>query len=477
MPESRTSGTPLQLATINPLFTDKKLQMPTQMSIVAIDKIKVGLNRRPLNTGKVEELMESIKANGLLNPITVDQDLNLIAGLHRLTACDKLGLDQIECKIITCDARQARLAEIDENLIRSELDTLERAQLWLERDQILEEMGLRAKAGDNQYKKKGDESISPPLKTTLELAKEVGYTKRTFQQGKQIAKSIAPEVKKAIKGTPIAKSTTALLKVARAGSEERKKAEKAEKALQEAKRQQQQQEADRQAKLAAEARAKQQELQLIALYSEARQKAKTSREEAQAKVPQQEEGKSKTSVGVPMIKLGDEWILNKHFVFSGDTSSGEFKRRLPSDAALAIATPGDIWNHDYLEREARVVAVLRSEGDIHNFCCGHKMHMPLRFELILGDLYVALFSHQSISRPHRQITVGGVEGVVTYLMNLYTSPGNFVIAPFVGKDGEVLIACEKMGRICFAGDENPQLVSRAIARWQNWTGKPARRML
>jgi ParB family chromosome partitioning protein len=57
-------------------------------------------------------------------------------------------------------------------------------------------------------------------------------------------------------------------------------------------------------------------------------------------------------------------------------------------------------------------------------------------------------------------------------VNLYTKPSNFVIAPFLGH-GEVLITCEKMGRICFAGDENPELVNRAIARWQTWTGKQA----
>ena len=158
------------------------------MHTVAIDKIRVGLNRRPVKPQKVTELMGSIKANGLLNPITLDQNFNLIAGLHRLTACKMLGLDRVECNIITCeDAEHARLAEIDENLIRSELDTLERAELWLERDQILEQMGLRARTGENQYTKKGSESISPPAKTTLELAKEVGYTERTFQQGKQLS--------------------------------------------------------------------------------------------------------------------------------------------------------------------------------------------------------------------------------------------------------------------------------------------------
>ena len=111
------------------------------MTLIAIDKVSIGSNRRPLKDQKVAELMQSIKANGLLNPITLDQNFTLIAGLHRLTACKLLGFTQIECKVVNCDADQARLAEIDENLIRNELEALERSELWLERDQILERQG------------------------------------------------------------------------------------------------------------------------------------------------------------------------------------------------------------------------------------------------------------------------------------------------------------------------------------------------
>lgn len=238
------------------------------MPIVPINQILVGCNRRPIKGDKVNELKESIKANGLLNPITVDQKLNLIAGLHRLTACKLLGLDAIACNIVTYqNAEQARLAEIDENLIRNELEPLERSELWLERDRILERMGLRAKAGDNQHTLKGGEMISLPAKRTVELAKEAGYSERTFQHGKQIAKGIHPDVKQMIKGTAIAESPTALLKIARAGSQERALAEAAQQALELAQTQGDIQAAQRQAKLLTEARNQQKDLQILAYNS------------------------------------------------------------------------------------------------------------------------------------------------------------------------------------------------------------------
>lgn len=165
---------------------------------------------------------------------------------------------------------------------------------------------------------------------------------------------------------------------------------------------------------------------------------------------------------------GDEWKLDRHIVYCGDTSSNEFLHHLPYNAALAIATPSPTWNHDYLVDEARIVAVLRSTSYIHELCNIHQM--PFRFELLIDDLYVAIFSRHSISAPEQPIEISGLEGIVAYLVNLYTNQGNFVIAPFVGH-GELLITCERMGRICIAGDQDPELISRVIRRWQNWTGK------
>ncbi len=445
------------------------------MPTVAIDKIKFDKHRRrPLNGEKVEELKESIQANGLLNPITVDQNYNLVAGLHRLTACRMLGLREIECNIITYeDTDQARLAEIDENLIRNELDALERHELWHEREKILERMGLRAKPGDNQHTLKGSATIAPPAKTTHEMAKRAGYSERTLQQGLQIAKGIHPEVKQIIKGTPIAKSTTAQREIARAASKERALAEQAEKASQLAKAKGEQQEAEQQAQLASSARAKQKELQLLAFKSVMAQKeAKLATKKVQ---PQAEHPVKKATVTVKQsqVKLGDEWILGKHLVYCGDTSSKEFRKLLPGNAALAIATLSPNWEHDYLLDEALIVAVIRSQDNIYEFCS--QTRMPFQYELVIGDLYVGIFSHQSITKPQTPINVEGIEGIVAYLLNLYTSPNNFVIAPFMGEHGEILITCEKMGRICFIEDDNPELVSRAIMRWEKWTGKQAQK--
>jgi ParB family transcriptional regulator, chromosome partitioning protein len=438
---------------------------------VPIDKIQCGSNRRPVNDEKVKELQESIQANGLLNPITVDRKFNLIAGLHRLTACKKLGLEKIECNVVDYeDADQSRLAEIDENFIRNELEILERAELLLERERILDRLGLRAKPGDNQYTYKGRETVSQLPKTTTDLAREIGYSERSLQHDKQIARDIHPEIRDKIKGTALANMKTELLKIARTASEERTFAKQAEQALEIAKANGDEEEAAKQAQLAEHWRLRQQEIQLEAMKNAMAKAKRESKLVVKKDQSQIERPIPKATITTPQltVKAGEEWILGQHRVYCGNTHDEQFRQLLLDRAALAIATLSTTWEHDYLVNQARIVAVLRSEGYISEFCSRHRM--PFRYELVVGNIYVGIFSQESISKPQTPIHIDGVESIVNYLLHLYTNPNDFVIAPFMGH-GEILVTCERMIRTCLIGDENPEVVSRGIMRWQTWTEK------
>ena len=438
-----------------------------KLTLVPISKIHIGSNRRPIKQEKVNELMESIKANGLLNPITLDEDWNLIAGQHRLKACQKLGFREIECHIVVYqDSDRARLAEIDENLIRNELKPLERGRLWLEREEILMRLGLLAKVGDNQYTLGGGEIISPPIKTAKDLAKASGFSERTYQYDKQIVRNTHPDILQIIQNTPISERQTALLNIARAGTKERLQAEQAEKALALAKSLCDHEEQQRQSEIVSSYRTKQKQAQLSALKSaEALIQAKSSRSKAQNQQKQ-----SYQVLPRPEVSLGDKWKLGENLVYCGDTSSKKFQALLPKSAALTIATLSSTWEHDYLIDKARIVAVLHKEGYIYEFC--RRNQMPFQYELVIGNIYIGIFSRQDISRPPMPINLENIEGIVNYLLHLYTSPNDYVIAPFIG-EGEILAICQRLRRICFIGDNNPQSVSGGIVRWQNMTDKKA----
>lgn len=199
--------------------------MSAEQLAIRIGDIVIGNRKRELNKDKVEELADSFKLIGQLEPITVTQKNGqyiLLAGLHRLEAAKLLGWESIEAKVFTGNELECELVEIDENLMNNNLTVLEQAEHLKRRNEILEALGVRAKRGDNQYTL-GTETISGPEKgetvspflTTEDIGKEVGLTGRSIRQRIQIARDILPEVKEKIRNTPIADSTTQLLELAR----------------------------------------------------------------------------------------------------------------------------------------------------------------------------------------------------------------------------------------------------------------------
>lgn len=104
-----------------------------------IDEIQVGERIRQPEDSTITSLMESIREIGLLHPITVGRvggAIHLIAGLSRLQAYKRLGIySRIPCIIVDVDAK---LAEIDENLIRGKLSPAEESIAWFLRKTLYE---------------------------------------------------------------------------------------------------------------------------------------------------------------------------------------------------------------------------------------------------------------------------------------------------------------------------------------------------
>ena len=73
-------------------------------------------NRIRKTLGELEGLRESIRKVGLLNPILIDMDNQLISGYRRLEAVKKLGWEYIEVRILDIRSRRQRiLIETEEN--------------------------------------------------------------------------------------------------------------------------------------------------------------------------------------------------------------------------------------------------------------------------------------------------------------------------------------------------------------------------
>lgn len=191
---------------------------------IPLEDIDASDRLRPLNIDWVLALKESIEKTGLKEPIEVvatpkgPKKFRLIAGGHRLEAHFQAKLDEIRAEIketITGDFdNECRLHEIDENLIRNELNPLDRAVFLGKRQEIYEAMYPEAAAG-----KAGAAGKHNPANEIISFAENtaeaIGLGKRTIQRATAIFKALDPATRAKIQGTSLAYKEGELYKLSR----------------------------------------------------------------------------------------------------------------------------------------------------------------------------------------------------------------------------------------------------------------------
>ena len=199
---------------------------------VPIGKIQIKEGRRSLDAGHVKELADSIRELGLLNPLTIDRDYVLIAGLHRLEAVKALGWEDVECTVSSLEGLAAELAEIDENIVRSDISTLEYGEILLRRKEIYETLHPETKEGIAQaisMNRTLGNNVSDKMSVTSksfvqDTAEKLGVVPRTIERQIQTAKNLTAETKEIIKKSDQKISKEAALKLSRLGPEQQKEA-------------------------------------------------------------------------------------------------------------------------------------------------------------------------------------------------------------------------------------------------------------
>ncbi len=199
---------------------------------IEIARIDMGERLRALDPAHVEFLAASIQEQGLRNPIEVEEakdGFRLIAGAHRLAALKSLGEHWVEATIYAGFLPgEARLAEIDENLVRRDLDPLDRAVFLAERKAIYEKLHPETRAGHAGAtgKKAATATIAvagfPSF--SKDTAEKVGLADRTIRHAIAIATGLTPASRAALGGTRIARKQSELAALARLTPAEQKKA-------------------------------------------------------------------------------------------------------------------------------------------------------------------------------------------------------------------------------------------------------------
>ena len=116
------------------LGDDFSMDAPASTSTLPLSQIEncAGQPRKVFNEDKLEELAESIREHGIIQPLTVRKlssgYYQIIAGERRWRAARLAGLSEVPVNIIEADDRKAMELAMIENLQRDDLNPMEEAE-------------------------------------------------------------------------------------------------------------------------------------------------------------------------------------------------------------------------------------------------------------------------------------------------------------------------------------------------------------
>lgn len=159
-----------------------------QIIQLAMDEIKVGLRHRK-DLGDLQGLAQSIATQGLLQPVGITPEGELVFGLRRLLACrDELGWTKVPARIVNVPSILG--GEIDENCCRKNFTVSELVA-------IVESLRSFSHGGD----RRSDQSRTGELEslTIDEAAKRVGLgNKDSYYRARKVIESGTPELVEAM---------------------------------------------------------------------------------------------------------------------------------------------------------------------------------------------------------------------------------------------------------------------------------------
>ncbi len=206
---------------MNTQMDDTGLGAARRQVSIPLAEIDEGERLRPTDPEKVEQVRRSMAQIGLRSPIEVRAKPGggwlLVAGAHRLAAARALGFAEIEALVFEGDDREARLAEIDENLVRHELTPFDQAVFLAERAAIYREMNPETRRGGDRKSKKNS-GLAPDRQAgslaarafAEDVAEKIGFAPRTVWRALARFEKLSPEAREVVRGSEIAANGAAL---------------------------------------------------------------------------------------------------------------------------------------------------------------------------------------------------------------------------------------------------------------------------
>ena len=191
---ARSRETKIELTAYDDLFqTDEsreeaKLSKIMDIPILEIDEFP-DHPFKVLMDEDMEQLVESIKRNGVMTPATVrlkeDGRYELISGHRRKKACELAGLETLKCEVKELTRDEAIIVMVESNLQRSVILPSEKAFAYKMRLEAMKRQGERS-----------DLTSSPmgtKLRSDAELAEKVGESRNQIQRYIRLTE-LVPEI-------------------------------------------------------------------------------------------------------------------------------------------------------------------------------------------------------------------------------------------------------------------------------------------
>ncbi len=192
---ARSRGNKIELTAYDDLFETDESRAEAALS--KIREIPISeIDEFPDHPFKVlmdedmEQLVESIKRNGVMTPATVrlkeDGRYELISGHRRKKACELAGLETLKCEVKELTRDEAIIIMVESNLQRSTILPSEKAFAYKMR---LEAMKRQA----GRPPKENSSPVGTHLRSDAELAEKVGESRNQIQRYIRLTE-LVPEI-------------------------------------------------------------------------------------------------------------------------------------------------------------------------------------------------------------------------------------------------------------------------------------------
>jgi DNA (cytosine-5)-methyltransferase 1 len=189
-----------------------------KVDTVPIDSIRVPEPTTPVDEGRLQALIESIRLVGLLVPILVTPELRLLDGRYRLLAGRALGWDSIEVHVLDYEEARQQIAAIDVHIQRRRLTKLEFVVALGRRRDLYYALHPEAKPGSPDFMT-ATRAETPKSERTpgfcQDASTKIGISDRHVERLVKMADDLSPAAVEMLAPTKLASNLARIAEISR----------------------------------------------------------------------------------------------------------------------------------------------------------------------------------------------------------------------------------------------------------------------